>query len=56
MNRSERNMKSDWEQSWERKGREQGRGFTPVQIFLLIIALLLFLALAGMGLFYFGFI
>ncbi len=56
MDRSERNIKSDWEQSWEREGREQGRGFTPVQIFLLILAIGLLAALTAMGLFYFGFI
>ncbi len=54
-NRFEREVKNDWEESWERKGREQGRGFTPVQIILLIFAILLAAVLLGMGaIFFFG--
>ncbi len=46
-------METDWEQSWEREDHGQGRGFTPVQVFLLVLAILLAAALVGMGIFYF---
>ncbi len=53
MNRSDRELKNDWEESWERNAREQGRGFTPVQIFLIVIAAVLLIVLIAMLVFYF---
>lgn len=49
MNRNERELHNDWEESWERAGRRQGNGFTPAQIILVILIIVLVAALIGMG-------
>ncbi|MCC8051493.1 MAG: hypothetical protein LIP10_12705 [Clostridiales bacterium] len=53
MNRNERELKSNWEDSWERSDENRGNGFTPAQIFLIILAVLLAAALSGILVLYF---
>ncbi|MCD7883946.1 MAG: hypothetical protein LUI87_09665 [Lachnospiraceae bacterium] len=53
MNRYEREIKNDWEDSWERDEKKQGNGVTPVQIVLLILIVLLLAVLIGMGVIFF---
>ncbi|MCD7765736.1 MAG: hypothetical protein LUH53_04360 [Lachnospiraceae bacterium] len=53
MNRTEREMKSDWEDSWERSDKNRGNGLTSAQIFLIILAVLLAAALIGILVLYF---
>ncbi|MCD8103633.1 MAG: hypothetical protein LUF35_01200 [Lachnospiraceae bacterium] len=49
MNRYEREVKKDWEDSWERDERQQGDGITPAQVVLIMLAVFLLAALIGMG-------
>lgn len=53
MNRNDREVRSDWEESWERSGRGEGKGLTPVQILLAVLAVLLFAALIGMAIIFY---
>ncbi|MCD7736493.1 MAG: hypothetical protein LUI07_05970 [Lachnospiraceae bacterium] len=53
MNRNDRELGSDWEESWERTGRGEGKGITPAQIVLVVVAVLLIAALAAMGVIFF---
>ncbi|MCC8137800.1 MAG: hypothetical protein LIO76_06990 [Clostridiales bacterium] len=53
MNRNERELKNDWEDSWERSDQNRGNGLTPAQIFLIVLAVLLAAALIGILLLYF---
>ena len=55
MNRSERELGTNWEDSWERSDQNRGNGLTPAQIVLIILAILLIAALIGMGILYFTF-
>ncbi|MCD8014553.1 MAG: hypothetical protein LUG99_15540 [Lachnospiraceae bacterium] len=52
MNRNERELHNNWEESWERTGCGQGKGFTPAQIVLVILIIVLLAALIGMGVVY----
>ncbi|MCD7957435.1 MAG: hypothetical protein LUG93_17150 [Lachnospiraceae bacterium] len=53
MNRYEREVKNDWEDSWERDDRKRGNGVTPAQIFLIILIVILLAVLIGMGVIFF---
>lgn len=54
MNRNDRELHNDWEESWERPEQNQGNGLTAAQVLLIILAVLLLAALIAILVLFFS--
>ncbi|MCD8346792.1 MAG: hypothetical protein LUD16_02350 [Lachnospiraceae bacterium] len=54
MNRNDRELHNNWEESWERPEQNRGNGLTAPQILLIILAVLLLAALIAMLVLFFA--